>query len=84
MVVAPLRVLVPEPVENVPAPFWTKFLPEAMPTSPFRDTAPVPVWNVPEEADWLKLPVAPAKVMFWPLATEIPPLAFIWPVTVKV
>jgi hypothetical protein len=46
-VVSPFIVLVPEPVLNVPEPFWVKFLPVAIVTSPFRLFAPDPVLNVP-------------------------------------
>ena len=63
MLVVPVTVVAPV-MEVVP--FVTvKFLPVVTVVSPFRLTAPVPVLNVPLLADWSKLPVPAAKVMFW-------------------
>jgi hypothetical protein len=76
MLVVPVTVVVPV-MEVVP--FVTvKFLPVATVVSPFRVTAPVPVLNVPLLADWSKLPVPAAKVMFWLAAILTFLFKFIW------
>src|SRR5512146_2729904 len=50
-----LKVKLPWVMTSLPE-VKVKFLPLAIVVSPLRETAPEPVWNVPPEADILKLP----------------------------
>ena len=78
VVAAPVVFMLVVPVRLVVPLVTVRFLPVATVVSPFRVTAPVPVAKVPVLADWSKLPVPAAKVMFWLAAILTFLFKFIW------